>query len=418
MKNVISIFIAGSLIGILSVSCGGQAEIPENGVWVGLDVLLKEEAGYLDGKKVGIITNNSAVTLDGRHIIDVINELANCEVVALYGPEHGIRGALPAGVEQDTYVDEKTGIKVWSLYGEHYKPTPEMLEGVDLLIYDIPNVGVRFYTYISTMGLAMEAAAEEGIPFCVLDRPNPITGTKVEGPVLDMEFQSFVGKYPIPIRYGLSTGELATMVNEEGWLENGVKCDLTIIKMKGWDRTTWLDEIDVPWIKPSPNIPDIPTAEAYVGTCLIEGTNISEARGTMTPFLMAGAPYIDGNALAEKMNGLALPGVTFEPVTYTPVSIEGMATRMKYQNEECSGVRLNITDRATFNSAQAGIYLIHTIKTMYPDKFQTRGSLNRLYGGDAFAKALEAGTPADEIIGDYQEGLERFKKIREKYLMY
>ena len=271
-----------------------------NRVKIGAEVFLEKYLDIIKGKKIGIVTNHTGVLPDGRHIVDVLNSIPDVKIVALFGPEHGIRGEVPDGKSISHGVDTKTGIKVYSLYGEVKKPTPEMLKDIDVLIFDIQDVGARFYTYISTMSYCMEACAELGKKFIVLDRPNPIRGLYVDGPVLAPKFKSFVGPHPIPVAHGMTVGELAKLFNEEGWLENGVKADLTVIKMENYLRKMWFDQTGLPWVKPSPNMMTLNTAIVYTATCFIEGTNVSEGRGTAHPFEWIGAPWIDAQKLTHQ----------------------------------------------------------------------------------------------------------------------
>jgi uncharacterized protein YbbC (DUF1343 family) len=303
-------------------------------VKVGLDVFLVDHLSLIEGKRIGIITNQTGIASSGEHIVDILSSIEGLSIGALFAPEHGIRGDLPDATKMTSYVDKRTGIRVWSLYGEHLKPTQEMLEGVDVLIYDVQDVGARFYTFISTMGLAMEAASEYGKQFIVLDRPNPINGVTIEGPIIEESHFSFVGKYPIPVRYGMTPGEIARMIEGEKWMKGMDKLDLKVIPMEGWQRTMWFDQTGLPWIKPSPNIPSILTAAVYPGLCLVEALNVSEGRGTMRPFEQIGAPWIDSHKLAETMNFLDLPGIYFKPITYTPVTLPHAAPWNKYRDQE------------------------------------------------------------------------------------
>lgn len=288
------------LLLLLSIECPAK-------VIVGLDKV-NEHQEIFANKKIGIITNHTAVNSDGKHITEVFAEMENVQITALFGPEHGIRGQADAGAKIKDSSDPLTGISVYSLYGTIRKPTMQMLEKVDLLVFDIQDIGARFYTYIWTMALALEAAAENNIPFIVLDRPNPINGVTLEGTVLDTAFATFVGMYPIPIRHGMTAGELAILFNEQGWLKNSIKADLTIIKAENWQREQWLDHTGLEFIKPSPNMPSLKTATVYPGLCLIEGTNVSEGRGTPIPFEICGAPWIDKEELARALNAIDLPG--------------------------------------------------------------------------------------------------------------
>ncbi len=379
----------------------------------GLDVLLEEKQDFKD-KNIGIITNQTGLTNNGVHIADTMNSLYN--IVALFGPEHGIRGDVEAGKHVKSYVDEKTGIKVFSLYGKNRKPSNDMLKGINLLIYDIQDVGARFYTYISTLGLAMEKAAERNIPIYVLDRPNPISGKKIEGPVLNRKHKSFVGMYPIPIRYGMTVGELATMINEEGWIKG--RCDLKVIKLKGWKRDKWYTSLNLPWVKPSPNIPDVFAAEKYPGMCLLEATNVSAGRGTEAPFSKLGAPWINSDELISKLEEYRLPGIYFVPKTFTPESIRGVAANPKFKDQKCHGVELVITDKDKFNSVQTGIHILHAIKELYPNKFKFPSYIRKLFGSTALANSLNNNKDPKELINNYKPELQRFLRIRDRYLMY
>ena len=387
-------------------------------VATGLD-RVPEYARWFKGKRVGIITNHTAYTSDGRYIVDVFLNLPQVQVKALFGPEHGIRGQMDAGKKIDAANDRLAGIPIYSLYGKHRKPTPEMLKDIDALVFDIQDIGARFYTYIWTMALSMEAAAENGKIFIVLDRPNPINGLTVEGPVLDTAFASFVGLYPIPVRHGMTVGELARMFNGEGWLKNKRHADLKIIPMRGWRRSMWYDQTGLPFIKPSPNMPDLETATVYPGLCLLEGTNVSEGRGTQNPFLVFGAPWMDGARLTASLNRLHLPGITFEPEQFTPVSIPGMASHPKWQNKICRGSRILVKDRNIFQPFRNGLFILNAIQRLYPDSLRWRPKhFDRLCGTDRIRKALTAGKPINRIVHDWQRKLEKFKTIRKKYLLY
>jgi uncharacterized protein YbbC (DUF1343 family) len=387
-------------------------------VKVGLDVLLEKRLSLLEGKRVGIITNQTGIALTGEHIVDILLGRPGIKIASLYAPEHGIRGDLPDAMEMASYKDERTGIRVWSLYGENLKPTEEMLEEVDVLVYDIQDVGARFYTFISTMGLAMEAAAEAGMPFIVLDRPNPINGVTVEGPIIEKPYYSFVGQYPIPARYGLTPGELARMIKGEGWVEGMDRLNLQVIPMEEWQRNMWFDQTGLPWIKPSPNIPTILTATVYPGLCMVEALNISEGRGTMRPFEQIGAPWIDGFELAEAMNEHELPGIYFKPITFKPVSLPGVATRNKYMNQQIHGLDLVITDRDELRPLQVMVYLLCTLKRLYPEELELSEYLEQLIGIQSFRQSINDLRPAEEILEEWDPGIRAFKENRQKYLLY
>jgi uncharacterized protein YbbC (DUF1343 family) len=406
---------------ILTLSCilfGIIYGMDSRKVKVGLDVLLLEQLSMLEGKTVGIVTNQTGIASSGEHIVDILSSIEDLSIGALYAPEHGIRGDLPDETEEASYVDQRTGIKVWSLYGEHLKPTKEMLENVDVLVYDIQDVGARFYTFISTMGLAMEAAAEHGKSFLVLDRPNPINGMTIEGPVIEKQFFSFVGQYPIPVRYGMTPGELARMIKGEGWMKDMDELDLKVIPMKGWQREMWFDETGLPWIRPSPNIPSILTAVVYPGLCLVEALNVSEGRGTMRPFEQIGAPWIDSYRLAESMNSNRLPGIYFKPITFTPVSLPHVAPWNKFRDQDVIGLNLIITDRDKLRPVRVMVHLLITLKKLYPAELELLKNLERLIGIKSFRQSIENLRAPEKILAEWEPGIRAFEKARQKYLIY
>jgi len=372
------------------------------------------------GKRLGIIANHTAYSSDGKFIVDVFRGMAGVTVVALFSPEHGLWGKEQAGEKVDGYKDPVYNLPVYSLYGQTRKPTPEMLRGIDALVFDIQDIGARFYTYVYTMSLAMEAAAENGKTFVVLDRPNPINGVCVEGNILDPALASFVGLHPIPVRHGMTVAELAEMFNEEGWLARhtfgglagGVKANLLVIPMEGWRRRMWYDETGLRFIKPSPNMPDLETAALYPGLCLLEGTNVSEGRGTDKPFRQFGAPWIDSQLLAERLNHLNLPGMRFEPTKFTP-------TGSKYQGQTCHGVRIVITDRDRLEAYRSGVGIVDEIHRLYPGTFEwNAGHFDRLCGTSTIRNAITSGSSLNELTNKWQPALESFHKIRDKYLIY
>jgi uncharacterized protein YbbC (DUF1343 family) len=387
-------------------------------VRTGLDVFLVDHLSKLQGKRVGIITNQTGIASSGEHIADILGSIEGLSIGALYAPEHGIRGDLPDVTKMASYVDKRTGIQVWSLYGEHLKPTPEMLADVDVLIYDIQDVGARFYTFISTMGLAMEAASEHGKQFIVLDRPNPINGVTIEGPIIEESHFSFVGMYPIPVRYGMTPGEMAWMIKGENWMKGMDELDLKVISMDGWKRAMWYDQTGLPWVKPSPNIPSILTAAVYPGICLIEALNLSEGRGTMRPFEQIGAPWIDSHMLAENMNALRLPGIYFKPITYTPVMLPQAAPWNKYRDQDVNGLSLIITDRDKLRPLQVAVHLLVTLRKHYPAELELRENLERLIGISSFRKSIDAMRSPEDILAEWDAGIRAFDKARQKYLLY
>jgi uncharacterized protein YbbC (DUF1343 family) len=388
-------------------------------VKTGADLLFQKYFQLVDGKRVGLVTNHTALLSSGKHLADALFEDKRTKLVALFGPEHGIRGDAPDGASIQHGVDVKTRVPVYSLYGATNKPTDEMLKGVDVLIFDIQGVGVRFYTYVSTMSYAMEAAAEHRIPFVVLDRPNPIRGTWVEGFVREDSLRSFVGLQPIPIAHGMTVGELATMFNEEGWLKNGVKALLTVVKMEGWRRTMWYDQTGLRWVKPSPNMATLETAVVYPGTCFIEGTNLSEGRGTAHPLEYVGASFVDARRWADALNAYRLKGVRFEPVEFVPRSLQNITTHPKYEGRTCSGIFVNVIDRDIYEPVQAGVYILSAAKQLFPDSLKWRGRYIDLLAGTRKLRAsIDAGVPPAKIVGMWKEEVEKFERIRKKYLLY
>ena len=375
---------------------------------LGIDVLLHERADLIQGKNVGLITNPTGVNRQLVSDIDLIAHAPGVHLVALFGPEHGIRGAHQAGAQVGPYRDPQTGTLVYSLYGKDREPTPQMLKGVDVLVFDIQPVGTRFYTYLYTMADAMKAAARAHIPFVVLDRPDPLNGIKVQGPVLEPEYASFVGQYPIALRYGMTVGELATLFNAEFH----IGADLTVVKMRGWGRSMYYDDTPLQFVMPSPNMPTPTTALVYPGFGLIEGTNVSEGRGTTRPFELLGAPWIDATKLADALNQKHLPGASFRPVHFTP-------TFSKYEGTLCNGVQVHVLDRQTFNPVVAGLTTIETIHELYPTQFEfKKGHFDNLIGNDWIRQDIEKDVPVSEIRARWQKSLATFEQVRRKYLLY
>lgn len=383
-------------------------------------MLVESKIALLKGKRVGVITNQTGVDSKGTHIIDLLYNAPEVKLVALFAPEHGIRGDVEGGYQIDNQNDAKTGVPILSIYGKTKKPIPEMLQNIDVLIFDIQDVGTRFYTYISTMSFCMEAAAENNIEFIVLDRPNPITGKIVEGPVLEEEYKSFVGVHPIALRHGMTIGELACMFNEEGWLANGVKVNLTVIRMEDWNRDVWYGELALKWIKTSPNMPSPTTALLYPGMGLLETCNISEGRGTTRPFEKVGAPWLDNVAITKILNQAKLPGIKIDTTSFVPIDMPGAAMNPEYEGQRCNGWLFTITDPHRFFSVAFGVHLICAIKKLHPDKFSWNSPRSPLimFGDDEVPKAIDEGKSPEEVIQSWQSKLEAFKKIREKYFLY
>ena len=380
-------------------------------VKVGADVLFESRMEVINGKNIGLVTNHTAVLSNGNHLADALHATKNVSLVALFGPEHGVRGDAPDGRTIRDTVD--------SLYGKINKPTPEMLNNVDVLIFDIQDVGARFYTFISTMFLCMEAAAENNIPFIVLDRPNPITGNLIGGPMRVDSLKTFVGWVPVPNAHGMTVGELALMANKEGWLKDKMTANLTVVKMENWKRSMWYDETSLRWIKPSPNMATLTTAIVYPGLCLIEGINVSEGRGTEKPFEYIGAPWINGKKLTEKLQRYNLPGVIFESIDFTPKEIANVAANPKYKGITCGGIYVKVSDRTRFNPVKTGIAVVAAIHALYPDtlKFRDRG-FDRLAGTPMVREAILNGTSVEAIVSSWSDELKEFSKKRIPSLLY
>ena len=365
-----------------------------------------------EGRRLGIITNHTAYDRDGKFIVDVFKNMKGVTITALLSPEHGLWGTAPDGKKIDNQTHPVYNLPVYSLYGKTRKPTSDMLRNIDVLIFDIQDIGARFYTYIYTMSLAMEAAAENGKTFVVLDRPNPINGKSVQGNILEPVLASFVGLYPIPVRHGMTAGELAKMFNGQGWLAGHVKAELIVIPMEGWRRRMWYDRTHLRFIKPSPNMPDLETAAVYPGLCLLEGTNVSEARGTTMPFRQFGAPWIDSKLLAERLNALNLPAMRFEPVSFTPTS-------SKYKGRECHGVRILVTDRDRLTPYSSGVRIVNEICRMYPDRLEWKTAhFDRLCGTSKIRNAIAGRSSLDVLQNKWQAELESFLEIRARHLIY
>ena len=354
-----------------------EMEKYEHQVQTGLDVLINEKLEIIKGKKVGLVTNHTGVDRSGKPNYEILMLLSDVDLQAIFAPEHGFFGNVSRGQKVDDLKQDGLPV-IYSLYGKTDKPTPDMFEGLDVIIYDIQDIGARFYTYISTLGLVMEAAAEANIPVIVLDRPNPLNGITIEGPVLDINYKSFVGMYPIPIRYLLTIGELAKMIIGEKWIEHVPK--LTVIEMAGWERTMYYDDTGLSWISPSPNIPDLETAILYPGMCLFEGTNVSEGRGTNYPFQYIGAPWIDSSKIIKAIEGKHIPGVVFEPISFIPISIPGKSLKPKFENEKCYGIKIILIENKIYKSVDTAVQLLKIIQELYPEKFQWNDFIYKLWG--------------------------------------
>lgn len=374
-------------------------------VQTGLDVLRAQGFAPLSGKRVGLVTNHTGRARDGATAIDLLFAAKDVRLVALFSPEHGIRGILDAKVPSE--VDEKTKLPIHSLYGETQRPAAAMLDGLDAIVIDVQDIGARFYTYMTTTAYVMEEAAKRKLPVFVLDRPNPVNGWQIEGPALDKESMGFTGYFPaMPIRHGMTLGELAKLFNGE----NKIGADLTVVAMKNWRRDDWFDDTALPWINPSPNMRNMNEAVLYTGIGAIEGTNLSVGRGTDTPFEHIGAPWIDGVQLAEVLNARAIPGVRFYPVRFTPAS-------SKYANEACQGVFIIVTDRTALRPVRVGVEIASALSRLYPAQYQL-DSAGRLFGSRAALARVRTGDDPAAIAASFGAAEARWRLLRSKYLLY
>jgi uncharacterized protein YbbC (DUF1343 family) len=408
--------------GLAAAGDAGAPATHRRPVQSGMEVLAADHYAQVRGQKVGVIANPTSVLPDLRHEVDVMAASPDVDLVAVFGPEHGFRGTAQAGGSEGFYLDPKTGLPVYDTYGK----TPEQLadiftrSGVDTVMFDIQDAGARFYTYIWTMYDSMEGAALAGKKFLVLDRPNPVTGLAVRGPVMTPEFETFIGRREIPQQHGMTVGELARMFNAE-FLPGAVgrPVDLGVVQMRGWYRAMTFDDTGLPWVLPSPNMPTVDTAFVYPGLGMFEGTNVSEGRGTTRPFELIGAPYIDGQ-LADALNALRLPGVRFREAYFTP-------TFSKYSGVAVGGVQVHVTDRAAFDALRTGVAMIVTIKGLYPTQFQWRYDtadpvhpywIDKVTGSARLRTQIDAGASVDAVVVAWQPELSRFTAMRAKYLLY
>lgn len=408
-------FIALELLGVTA-----HAEIPDApSVRTGVDVLRERQFDLLRGRRIGLITNPTGIAADMTSTVDILFNAEGVRLVALFGPEHGVRGDVEAGKYVDFYNDRATGLPVYSLYGKTRKPSPEMLRGIDMLVYDIQDIGVRSYTYISTMGLAMEAAAEAGIPFVVLDRPNPLTGVIVSGPMLEPKYKSFVGAYPVPYVYGMTAGELAEMINAEGWLNGGRQCSLTVVRMDGWKRSMWWEDTGLEWVPTSPHIPHARTTLYYVLTGLLgELGTANQGVGYTLPFELIGAPWVRGTELAAYLNARNLPGVVFRPMWYKPFYFD--TSGIGYE-----GVQVHVHDKARVDMTQVQLHVLAALIKLFPewnilerarpDKLQM---FDKVVGTYDVRRWLLAGMDPDDILSRVDQARASFMIKREKYLLY
>ena len=424
---------------LVALFAGGQTMSAQNSpahppVKPGVEVLFEKHLDLIRGKRIGLITNPTGVDSHLDNIIERFRNTPGVKLVALYGPEHGVRGNAQAGEYVPFYFDEHFKLPGFSLYGQTHKPPADMMtnideymrsfdtqhtgkqvetgmiQSVDVMVFDLQDVGTRVYTYIATMAYAMQACAEAGIPFIVLDRPNPINGVAMEGPILEFpKYSSFIGLYPIPLRHGLTAGELAQLFNAR-FLPK--KVNLTVVPMENWTRSEWFDETSLPWVLPSPNLPTPDSAMVYPGQVILEGTDLSEGRGTTKPFEMFGAPWIDGFVLAKKLNELNLPGVKFREVWFTP-------TFSKFSGQQCGGCQIHVTDREVFKPIATTLSILSVVKSLCGDKLEFHAEyFDKVLGTSSVREALEHGEPVDKIVAGFKPGLDGFAKLRAPFLIY
>jgi uncharacterized protein YbbC (DUF1343 family) len=375
----------------------------------GIETFLADVPAALRGKRVGLITNHTAVDRSRTTDIDLIARHGDLKLVAIFAPEHGVRGTAPAGEHFVDEVDAATGVPIFSLYlSEDRGPTAEMLRGVEVLVYDLQEVGGRTWTYVSTMALCMKAAVRAGIPFVVLDRPNPIGGEIVEGALLDPKFQSFVGMYPIPARHGMTVGELAVLFNER----YGIGANLIVARVANWRRSQWFEDTGLPWVNPSPNLRSPAALKSYPGSVYFEGTTLTEGRGTERPFEQIGAPWLDAREVARVVNERQLPGIRFEPIT---MEVEPAAA--KHPGQTIPAIRFLVTDRESYRPVRTALLLIDEIRRQHPNEFAWTATIDRLTGSDKVRLAIEGGRLLP-LLEEWEREAAEFKESRKPFLLY
>jgi uncharacterized protein YbbC (DUF1343 family) len=376
-----------------------------------------EERSVLEGKRIGLIANATSVDASLAHAADRLRVVPGVQLIALFGPEHGLRGHAQDQIELGDAIDERTGLRVHSLYGATRVPTPAMLRGLDALVFDVQDIGARYYTFIWTLAHAMEACARDGLEMIVLDRPNPIGGAHIEGNLIEPGYTSFVGLYPIPNRHGMTVGELARLFNDEF----GIGCRLSVVPMRGWRRDQWFTRTGLPWVLPSPNMPTLATALVYPGACLVEGTNLSEGRGTTRTFEIVGAPWVDPYRLVAELQQEDLPGVSFRPLFFEP-------TFHKFAGQVCGGVQQHLVDRSAYRPLRTGVALLKAVRRLWPSSFRwreppyeyetSRPAIDVLAGTSRLREQVEADAPLAEIERRWKLDSRRFHALRAKYLLY
>jgi len=390
----------------------------------GLEVLIHDEPARLHGKRIGLVTNQSAVTTDLQHAVRLLHESRDWNLTALFGPEHGVWGEAQDMAHVDHSTDPLTGLPVYSLYGKNeadLSPRREVLRTLDALVIDLQDIGSRYYTFIYTMALCMREAAPLGVQVIVLDRPNPIDGVHIEGNIREDRYSSFVGMFPLPVRHGMTAGELARWFARYYRDVHGIECNLDVVPMKGWQRSMWWGDTGMQWVIPSPNMPTVYTATVYPGMCLVEGTNLSEGRGTTHPFEFFGAPWLDSFQLADRLNALDLPGVRFRPHYFIPMF-------QKHAGQVCGGVEMHVINRASFEPYRTGLWCVKVARDLNPDEFKWRTetyefvsdrlAIDLLAGSTRYRELVESGGNIDDWVVEWEEPLREFARVREEFLLY
>ncbi len=409
-RRIFSILCAVVVGGYCAVGRGEQVVLP------GIDVLIEQDFAAIDGMRVGLITNPTGVTSDLRSTVDVLHGSSKVQLVRLFGPEHGVRGEVHAGKHVGHSTDAVTGLPVHSLYGSTRKPTPEMLEQLDAVVFDVQDIGSRSYTYISTLALAMEAAAEQDVAIVVLDRPNPLGGLRIEGRPLDLKYRSFVGHLPVPYCHGMTVGELAQMINGEGWLTGGRKCKLTVVPMRGWRRAMMFSDTKLPWVPTSPHIPRAETSFFYAATGIMgELRVLSEGVGYTLPFELIGHPDLSAQKFAGELNKRRLPGVHFQPYHFKPYY-------GPFKDKTCGGARVVLTDPSRVAITEIQFHAMDVARRQIPELrlfgSDRKSMFDKVCGTDEIRKQLEANQPLGEVLAIWRSGLSDFRKRRGSYLLY
>jgi uncharacterized protein YbbC (DUF1343 family) len=421
-RGALGLLLTSVCIPVIGEPSMSQALASQQAFATGADLLVASGFAALAGKRVGLITNQTGL-VGGEHLADLLSKAPGLKLAAIFAPEHGFRGKAEAGASVRGGVDAKTGVPIFSLYGATRKPTQVMLRNVDVLVFDIQDVGARFYTYISTMGLAMQAAAAARIPFVVLDRPNPLGGEYVSGFVLEPSLRSFVGQYPIPIVHGLTVGELARMIKGEGWLEGLGALELSVVEMQGWRRSMRWPQTERAWVATSPNISTFESALVYPGIGIVGEAEVSEGRGTPTPFSLFAAPWLDAARTAARLNALGLPGVTFQKTSFTPRSIPGIASHPRFEGTRLDGVRVTVTDVTLVEPLEIGMHALAAIAAAARAKgvtplFANLKMLHAIAGTRRLLRMLDSGSDGSAIIAAWQSEVAQFKALRGRYLTY